>query len=117
MAEAAKRMPSREASYRNLVLNQRIEASNPFISRSTWNSCVGEVVERFTGDVYGGLDLSATTDLTALVLISKVNDVYQVKPTFWLPEHGLAERSRLDRSSYDVWAREGYLKTTEGKSV
>jgi phage terminase large subunit-like protein len=117
MAEAAKRMPSREASYRNLVLNQRIEATNPFISRSTWNSCVGEVAERFTGDVYGGLDLSATTDLTALVLISKVKDVYQVKPTFWLPEHGLAERSRLDRSSYDVWAREGYLKTTEGKSV
>jgi phage terminase large subunit-like protein len=32
MAEDARRMPSREAEYRNLVLNQRVEASSPFVS-------------------------------------------------------------------------------------
>ena len=32
MAADAKRMPAREAEYRNLVLNQRIETNNPFIS-------------------------------------------------------------------------------------
>ena len=32
MAQDAKRMPAREVEYRNLVLNQRIETSNPFIS-------------------------------------------------------------------------------------
>ncbi|MBV9530396.1 MAG: hypothetical protein JO283_04845 [Bradyrhizobium sp.] len=31
MAADAKRMPVREAAYRNLVLNQRVEATSPFI--------------------------------------------------------------------------------------
>ena len=44
MAADAKRMPSREAEYRNLVLNQRVEATSPFISRSTWQGCEGRVV-------------------------------------------------------------------------
>ena len=35
-AASAKRMPAREAAYRNLVLNQRVEARSPFISRSIW---------------------------------------------------------------------------------
>jgi hypothetical protein len=33
MAEDARRMPSREAEYRNLVLNQRVERFSPFVSR------------------------------------------------------------------------------------
>lgn len=39
MAEDAKRMPSREADYRNLVLNQRVESSNPFITKTLWLTC------------------------------------------------------------------------------
>jgi phage terminase large subunit-like protein len=39
MAEDARRMPSREPEYRNLILNQRVEASSPFISRSLWLAC------------------------------------------------------------------------------
>src|SRR5262249_33610954 len=31
LADSARRMPAREAAYRNLILNQRIEASSPFI--------------------------------------------------------------------------------------
>ena len=36
MAAEAKRMPAREAAYRNYVLNQRIETSAPFIARRVW---------------------------------------------------------------------------------
>src|SRR6266478_5105921 len=39
MAADAKRMPAREAEFRNLVLNQRVESSNPFVSRSIWQAC------------------------------------------------------------------------------
>ena len=35
-AADAKRMPSREASYRNLILNQRVEARSLFVSRTVW---------------------------------------------------------------------------------
>ena len=118
MARDASRMPSREADFRNLILNQRVESSNPFVSRTTWKSCVGLTVGDFRDlDVYCGLDLSATTDLTALVTVAFKKGVLNVRPTFWLPGDGLAERSRLDRVQYDVWVREGLIQTTPGKSV
>lgn len=117
MAADAKRMPSRESDYRNLVLNQRVESSNPFITRSLWLTCAAEPKELDKVSIYGGLDLSAVNDLTALVLIGQIEGVWNVKPTFWLPHDGLAERSRLDRVPYDVWQRDGYIELTPGKSV
>lgn len=67
--------------------------------------------------MYGGLDLSAVSDLTALVLVSQVDGVWQVRPTFWLPGDGLAEKSRSDRVPYDVWHRQGHLEATPGPTV
>jgi phage terminase large subunit-like protein len=113
-SEDARRMPSREAAYRNLILNQRVEARNPFVSRAVWEGC-GELPQDLIGKrIYGGLDLSSVSDLTALVLVTDDGDVH---PTFWLPGEGLAEKSRNDRVPYDVWARDGWLQTTPGRSI
>jgi phage terminase large subunit-like protein len=119
MAEDARRMPAREPEYRNLILNQRVETASPFISRSLWQSCAGEVIKILEGlPVYAGLDLSETNDLTAFVAIAPVGGVWHVKPTFWLPGEGLRERSRQDRVPYDLWASQGHLIAIEGaKSV
>jgi phage terminase large subunit-like protein len=118
MAEDARRMPSREAEYRNLILNQRVDMNAPFVSRTVWAECAGPVVEDFAGlPVFGALDLSETADLTALVLVAPVGDVWHVKPTFWLPGDGLAEKARADRVPYDLWAREGWLVPTPGRTV
>lgn len=116
MAEDARRMPSREPEYRNLILNQRVEMYAPFISRSIWANCGGIVGDFGNLPVYGGLDLSSVNDLTAKVYVAPV-DGWHVKPTFWLPEEGLAEKSRNDRVPYDVWAKEGHLRTTPGKTI
>jgi phage terminase large subunit-like protein len=113
-AQDAKRMPSRESSYRNLILNQRVEATNPFISRTIWQEN-GAMPDEMAGlTVYAGLDLSSVADLTALVLVSEQGDIHT---RFWLPEEGLAEKSRTDRVPYDVWAQDGYLLTTPGRSI
>ena len=118
MAEDARRMPSREQEYRNLILNQRVDASAPFVSRKVWADCGGPVVSNLDGlPVYAGLDLSEVSDLTALVLVAPVEMVWNVKPTFWLPGHNLAEKARADRVPYDIWARDGWLQTTPGKTV
>jgi phage terminase large subunit-like protein len=113
-AQDAKRMPSRESSYRNLILNQRVEATNPFISRTIWqeNGAMPDEIDGLT--VYAGLDLSSVADLTALVLVSEQGDIHT---RFWLPEEGLSEKSRTDRVPYDVWAKDGYLLTTPGRSI
>jgi phage terminase large subunit-like protein len=116
-ANRAVRLPSSENSFRWLYLNQRVEATAPFVQRSVWAGC--NLAPRRIDDVpvYGGLDLSEVRDLTALVLIGKVDDVWQVHPEFWLPKEGLREKSRLDRVPYDVWSKHGHLHAVDGKSV
>ena len=117
MAQDARRMPAREAEYRNLILNQRVEVSNPFIAPTVWKTCGGPVGPLEAIPLYGGLDLSEAADLTALVLIGKRDGKWRVQPTFWLPSEGLSEKSVADRVPYDMWARQGYLQTTPGRSI
>jgi phage terminase large subunit-like protein len=133
-ASDAKRMPSAEAGYRNLILNQRVESRSPFVTRSVWQENGAAPRELEDGaEVFGGLDLSSVSDLTALTLISESkepigrkyvdgrldSDVkpWDVYPTFWLPENGLAEKSRADRVPYDLWQQQGFLMTTPGASI
>jgi phage terminase large subunit-like protein len=105
-AATAKRMPARQAEYENLVLNRRIEVSSPFLAMETWKQCVDEPLDIVGKSVFAGLDLSETTDLTALVLghCDPTTGIWHIKPIFWLPEDGLSEKSQHDRTPYDVWA-------------
>jgi phage terminase large subunit-like protein len=115
-AASAERMPSRESSYRNLILNQRVDATSPFVSKSVWDSCNDEPAP-IAGPLYGGLDLSARTDLTALVLVHEVDGVWQTHSYFWTPEDGVRDRAQRDRVPYDVWVKEGWLRTTPGATI
>ena len=116
-AENARRMPSRESSYRNLVLNQRVETTDPFISHAVWAENGGEPDDDWGDDeVYAGLDLSEVRDLTAFIKVRR-GDKLDVASTFWLPSEGLNDRSRSDRVPYDQWARDGALLTTAGRTV
>lgn len=112
----AQRMPSMENTARNLLLNQRVSTDSPFVSPDVWKACSGPV-EPLDGPVFAGLDLSARTDLTALVLVGKVGDVWHVRPYFWTPEQGLHDRAKRDRVPYDLWVKQGFLKTTPGATV
>lgn len=119
-AESARRMPSSENGFRNLILNQRVNMSNPFISRGVWEACAGSVDHDalMFGDVFIGLDLSARNDLTAAVAVAKDHDgVWQVEPYFFAPQTGVIERAHKDRAPYDVWAEQGFITLTPGASV
>lgn len=116
-AKQAIRMPSSENTFRNLMLNQRVSTVSPFISKDVWKSCGGAVLEFGDTEVFAGLDLSARTDLTALVITGKINGVWHTKPYFWTPEKGLIDRSKRDRQPYDMWVRQNYMQTTPGATV
>ena len=121
MAEVAKRMPSREAAFRNLVLNQRIDQTAPLIPQAAWRTCSGEPdpdVLRRSDIVVAGLDLSKRTDLTALVYGARDDGgVWHVFADFFAPSDGLRDRTKHDRVPYDTWARQGVLTTTPGSTV
>ena len=128
LAARADRLPAEANSFLWLYLNQRIEATAPFISRAVWQACGGDVQPLAEGAVvYGGLDLSQVADLTALVLVSpratgllageSAGTVWDVHPTFWLPGQGLREKAKADRVPYDVWEKAGHLMATAGPVV
>jgi phage terminase large subunit-like protein len=116
-AAEAKRMPSRENTFRNLILNQRVSTVSPFVSRDVWKSCAGEPVFAPGSQVFGGLDLSARTDLTAFVIIGRREGKWHSASYFWTPQEGLKDRAKRDRVPYDLWAEQGYLRTTPGRTV
>lgn len=119
-ADAARRMPSRENAFRNLVLNQRVANNSPFISPSVWLANADEpdpamFMER---PVWVALDLSARNDLTALVVLARdEGQVTHVRPEFFAPSEGLRDRAARDRAPYDVWAAAGHLTPTPGASI
>lgn len=117
MRQAA-RMPSAENSARNLLLNQRVSTVSPFVSQDVWKACGGSPAPIDDMLTFAGLDLSARTDLTAFVMVGRdAEGVAHVHPYFWTPEQGLHDRAKRDRVPYDVWVREGYLRTTPGATV
>jgi len=108
-------IPSYEAEFRNYQLNQRVEKTSPFVSRTVWKQNEAKPRQPLDGRrVYGGLDLSAVTDLTALVLEAEDGDVY---PTFWLPAVGLEEKTKKDHVPWDIWVNQGHLLTTPGRAI
>lgn len=116
-AEQADRLPAKANSFRWLFLNQRIEASSPFLSRSEWSAnCAPFEVE--DGDAcFAGLDLSASRDLTAFVLVFPKNGLFHVVPQFWLPEDGLTDKAKTEKVPWDLWADEGYLTPISGPVI
>ena len=118
-ASKAKRMPSSEAAYRNLVLNQRVNIHNPFVSAGLWkeNGLPPREAD-FENGVVVGLDLSERNDLTALIVTGKGDDGQtSVRCDFYAPKEGLHERAQKDRVPYDLWAEQGHLTATQGATV
>jgi len=115
-AKRAKRMPTFEAAFRNLYLNQRIDAQAPLIPRAEWMGCQGEYTIKPEEGLYLALDLSGAQDLTSLTGVTEGKDS-RVKAWFWKPEASIKEHELRDRVPYTVWEKQGYIETTPGRAV
>jgi hypothetical protein len=95
---------------------QRVEASSPFIAPAQRKACGAEPLD--LTDVFAGLDLAETSELTALVLVNvDLDGIWHLRPTFWLPRERLRDKALADRAPCDLWAEQGFLQTTPGSSV
>ena len=119
---SAKENPAEENLFRQLRLNQWVKQAVRWMPMEKWDRCAFAVNEdELEGRVcYGGLDLSSTTDITALVLVfppTDDDDRYIVLPYFWIPEDCMEQRVRRDHVPYDIWERQGLMQTTEGNVI
>lgn len=116
-ADKARRMPTMEAAFRNLHLNQRVDAKSPLIPRAEWEGCKSDCCILPGEDIYLGLDLSGKVDLSALVAVSANHNDDRVKCWFWKPEETMREHEKRDRVPYMVWKDAGFLEVTPGRAI
>jgi phage terminase large subunit-like protein len=125
-AERARRIPAFEASFRNLRLNQRVEASaeNRLVTAAVWRRNAGDdPIDRAAlrgRKCFGGLDLSGKHDLTGLVLAfpdDGPDPRYTILPFAWTPAGQLAERAPTERERFREWIRAGHLIEVPGPTV
>jgi phage terminase large subunit-like protein len=120
LALRAQRVPSAEGAFRNLILNQRVSADAQFLSSAVWNACAEPVdMNRLKGrPCYAGLDMGASRDLSSLALVFPDEDgAYDVLSFSWLPREALEECEDRDKVPYGVWAKQGHLLTTPGRTT
>lgn len=114
--------PAEENVFKQLRLNMWTSSSVAWIPEHVYAKGNDPIqYESLKGrSCYAGLDLSSTSDITAFVLVFPPRfeeENYIVLPFFWLPKDTLELRCRRDHVLYDVWERQGYIKTTEGNVV
>lgn len=131
-AAAAKQSEAAERSFRWLRLNQWISTKDvgwlPLTlydktqigpsakaERDAW------IREHLYGKrCYGGLDLSATTDLTAFVLLFPPQeglDTWVMLPFAWRPMDDVLSAEQRDHVPYRDWERAGFLALCKGDMI
>lgn len=113
----AQQIPREQNEFRRKRCNQWTEQAERWLDIALWDECADEPVIPAGAQVFAGLDLSTTTDLSAFVLLYQNGLEYDVICRFWCPEDGILERSRTDRVPYDVWERQGFITTTQGNVI
>jgi phage terminase large subunit-like protein len=111
-------MPASAMSFRNYILNQRVDASAPFLNMMLWeaNRASAYNIRDLKGrECYAGLDLGATRDMTALTLVfANGAGAFDV---VLAPGETLTEREDEDNMPYRLWRDEGFLLTFPGRAT
>lgn len=122
--ELAKQIPGQQNSFKRLRLNVWTEQATRWLDMNVWDENAGELshaemVEALKGRMcYAGLDLSNTVDLTCLELWFPGDDGFVDVLTFpFIPEENIRRRVERDRVPYDVWAYQGFIRTTPGNVI
>ncbi len=118
----AKQNPADEVTFKWLRLNMWVSSTVAWIPDAIFMKGNEEIdLAALEGrDCYGGLDLSSTGDITALVLVFPPRDEdekYILLPFFWVPEETIPQRVKAASVPYDIWERQGYLLSTEGNVI
>lgn len=119
-ARYAMSSPAALNPFLRLHMNVWTSAESVWISPDKWNATAGEVdAAGLAGcECYGGLDLSTTTDISAMTLTFPQPDgSYKNLYEFWVPKDRIEDRVRRDRVPYDVWVRDGLIHATDGPVI
>ncbi|MFB6955236.1 terminase large subunit [Streptomyces niveus] len=121
-AAKARSTPSYFPTFCRLSLNRRMRSSSRWLPLPVWDANAGAVDEqRFRyRRAWGGVDLSAVSDLSAWVLVvesRKPGVELELISRFWLPEERIDELQAQLQVPLRQWADDGLLTLTEGDAI
>ncbi len=122
-AARAKTKPAEERLFRWLRLNQWITSKlSTWLPLDLFDSTTGSWnrTEQIGRDCYLGIDLSTTTDLSAICLLWPPQDTqldWRAAWEAWIPKEAMRERIERDHVPYDKWAEQGWITPTEGDVI
>lgn len=106
--------PTDEVGVKTKTLNLWCDSSNVWIPDSYILSSTAKVnlLDFKDYDCYVGVDLGATSDLTAVAYLVICDGKYYFKTHYYLPESALVEKT--DKELYKLWRSQGLLTVTSG---
>lgn len=106
-------------SFRQYHLNVWLDAStDPFVDMAIYDKGNRPIPDDIDGlPAWIAVDMSTTTDLTAVVVCVRKDDDFIVLPHFFCPGDNLRGRGERDHVHYVEWAEQGYLTPTPGNVI
>jgi phage terminase large subunit-like protein len=119
LAARAKEIPAQENTFRRLYLNQWTEQASRWLPMAAWDACLAPIDRAALAGrkCYVGMDLSTTTDLTALVAVFPTETGFDVLAQCFVPGDRLRQRAQRDKVPYDQWAKDGWFPPMPGPTV
>ena len=118
-AQEAKNKASKLNGWLRYSLGVWTESSQRWLDPEKWAACSSPPPEPFAGrKCIIGMDLSKTTDLSAMVALYPYADgTFDVDAMFWAPRDLIMERERTDRQPFQHWVNSGFITATDGNVI
>lgn len=115
-AKEAKASPGVMGEFKTKRLNVWTTAKGGWLNMELWKRLGSSVDLDDLAAVpcFGGIDLAATSDLTAFVLVWLHNDRLKMWGRYYLPEEATKPRAERGDLTYTRWAEQGHLVLTPG---
>lgn len=121
----AKALPGNLNNILRLHLCVWTDSETAWMSRETLESVLTDFdpLEHTGEELFLGIDLSATQDMTAIGYCVPTGHNERGQPTYdawieaWTPGDTLAERAARDQAHYEIWERDRHLTAVPGKAI
>jgi phage terminase large subunit-like protein len=138
--EASLSDPESQSAFRRYYLNLWDQKEHRAIDLAKWDASAGDwkcagllpvpaegkvrplsddLMSRFSKRrCWAGVDLSMTTDLTAVSFVFPCDDDhYDALVFFWIPEGAIRKRELRDGMPYGLWVNQGFMESSPGDVI
>ena len=112
----ANEIPSKKTNFLVKHMNMYQSSSSAWLPTSTWRQGITDEI-RTTGKLWVGVDLGATSDLTALTFLYQDGEKYCIDYKCFIPESAMKTLPKYLRTTYNNALKSGSLVLTEGNAT